>query len=46
MLPAQLPLDYVQHADPSDRFRRSRVRSGGSRVRRDLRSQTCEVMPA
>ena len=30
MLPAPLPLDYLRHADPSDRFRRSRIRAGGS----------------
>jgi hypothetical protein len=46
MLPAPLPLDYLRHADPSDRFRRSRIRSGGSRVRRDPREHGREVMPA
>ena len=46
MLPAPLPLDYLKHADPSDRFRRSRIRSGGSRVRRDPREHGREVMPA
>jgi len=42
MLPGPLPLDYVQHADPSDRFRRSRGRLAGRRVRRETR----EVTPA
>jgi hypothetical protein len=46
MLPAPLPLDYLKHADPSDRFRRSRIRSGGTRVRRDPRQHGREVMPA
>ena len=46
MLPAPLPLDYLRHADPGDRFRRSGSRSGGRRVRRDVRSHGREVMPA
>ncbi len=29
-----LPFEYVQYIDPGDRFRRSRSRPNGSRVRR------------
>ena len=43
MLPAPLPLDYLKHADQADRFRRSRIRSGGSRVRRDPREHGREA---
>lgn len=46
MVPAPLPLDYLRHADHSDRFRRSRIRGSGSRVRRDPREHGREVMPA
>lgn len=34
MLPAALPLDYLQHFDRGDRLRRSRLRPTGTRVRR------------
>ena len=46
MLLASLPLDYVRHADPTDRFRRSRIHGGGTRVRRDPRKHSREVTPA
>jgi hypothetical protein len=38
MLPASLPLDYLQHLDRGDRVRRSRICPGGSRVRRGARA--------
>ena len=34
MLVASLPYEYVQQIDRGDRVRRSRKRTGGSRVRR------------
>jgi hypothetical protein len=39
---AQLPYDYLQHADPGDRIRRSRARPNGSRVRRGAPRRTGE----
>jgi len=38
MFPAQLPFDYLQQLDRGDRIRRSRALSGGSRLRRGVRT--------
>ena len=34
MFPAVLPFEYVRHINPGDRYRRTRIRPNGSRVRR------------
>ena len=42
MHPAALPYDYLKLIDRGDRTRRSRIRLGGSRVRRGTPAGTSE----